>query len=152
MSWFNTFRLGERFRLSGLWDYRGGHKKMNLTEYFRCLFNICQGLNDASTSLEEKAAGQTARTGPGTRAAFVQPAWFIKLREVSLTFMAPQSWAQALKLSRLNLVLTGRNLATITDYSGFDPETSSQTGDFTGRDFLTQPQVRYWLARLNITF
>lgn len=152
VSWFNTFRLGERFRISGLWDYRGGGKKMNLTEVFRCIFNICQGLNDPSSSLERQAAGQTTRSGPGTRAGFVEPAWFIKLREVSLTFIAPQSWAQALKLSRLNLVLTGRNLVRIDDYSGFDPEVSSQTGNFTGRDFLTQPQVRYWLARLNVTF
>ena len=152
VSWFNTFRLGERFRISGLWDYRGGGSKHNLTAQFRCIFNICSAVNDPATSLADQAAAQTTKSGPGTDAAFVESAWFIKLRELSLTFMAPQSWAQALKLSRLNLVLTGRNLATITDYSGFDPETSSQTGDFTGRDFLTQPQVRYWLARLNITF
>ena len=152
VSWFNTFRLGERFRISGLWDYRGGHKKHNLTEQFRCIFSNCQGLNDPSSSLERQAAGQTTRSGPGTDAAFVEPAWFIKLREVSLTFIAPQSWAQALRLSRLNLVITGRNLAKIDDYGGFDPEVQSQAGNFTGRDFLTQPQVRYWLARLNVTF
>lgn len=152
LSWFNTFRLGERFRLSGLWDYRGGHKKWNLTEEFRCNFNICQGLNDISSSLQEQANAQTRRSGPGTEAGFIEPGWFIKLREVSLTFIAPQSWAQALKLSRLNLVLTGRNLVKIDDYSGFDPEVQGQTGGFTGRDFLTQPQVRYWLARLNLSF
>lgn len=152
VSWFNSFSLGEHFRLSGMFDYRGGHKKHNLTEDFRCYFNICQALNDPSVSLERQAIAQTSRTGPGTDAGWVEDAWFIKLREVSLTFMAPQSWAEALKVSRMSIVLTGRNLATITDYTGLDPEVQSQAGNFSGRDFLTQPQVRYWLARLNLHF
>jgi outer membrane receptor protein involved in Fe transport len=152
VSFFNTFSLGEHFRLSGLFDYRGGHKKHNLTEEFRCNFNICQGLNDMTMSLEEQARAQTRRSGPGTDAGWVEDAWFIKLREVSLTFMAPQAWARAVKMDRMSLVLTGRNLFTETDYTGLDPEVQSQAGNFGGRDFLTQPQVRYWLARLNLTF
>ena len=151
VSWFNSFSLGEHFRLSGLFDYRGGYKKWNLTESFRCNFNICQGLNDPSMSLAEQARAQTRRGGP-TQAGFIEDGWFIKLREVSLTFTAPRNWARAFKMNRMNLVLTGRNLLTITDYTGLDPEVAGQTGNFSSRDFLTQPQVRYWVARLNLHF
>ena len=151
VSWFNSFSLGEHFRLSGLFDYRGGYKKWNLTESFRCGFNICQGLNDPSMSLAEQARAQTRRGGP-TQAGFIEDGWFIKLREVSLTFTAPRNWARAFKMNRMNLVLTGRNLLTITDYTGLDPEVAGQTGNFSSRDFLTQPQVRYWVARLNLHF
>ncbi len=52
----------------------------------------------------------------------------------------------------MNLVLSGRNLATWTDYLGSDPEVQGNTGNFGGRDFLTQPQVRYFTARLKVTF
>jgi hypothetical protein len=152
VSWFNSFSLGENFRLSGLFDYRGGHKKFNLTEAFRCGFNICQALNDTATPLDDQARAQTRRSGPGTDAGYIEDGWFIKLREVSLTFMAPQAWARAIKMSRMSIVLTGRNLWTKTDYTGLDPEIDGQNNNFTSRDFLTKPQVRYWLARLNLTF
>jgi hypothetical protein len=152
-SLLNTFSLfSGRVRLSGLWDYRGGHKKFNLTEAFRCGFNTCEALNDPSVSQERQAAAQTRRGGPGTDAGFLEPGWFVKLREVSLTFNFPQNWARAVRTDRLSLTFTGRNLATITDYSGSDPEVEESVNNFGSRDFLTQPQVRYFLARLNVSF
>ncbi len=144
--------LNGRVRLSGLFDYRGGHKKYNLTEAFRCGFNICRGLNDPDASLEEQANAQTRRSGVSTAAGYLEPGWFIKLRELSLTFFIPDDWAQKFRMDRMSLTLTGRNLATITDYQGSDPEVEQFSGAFGSRDFLTQPQVRYWVARLNLTF
>ncbi len=158
MSFFNSFTISKRVRLSGLFDYRGGHKQFNLTELFRCRFNNCSGINDPSASLEEQARAQTQKAGTRTDAGFIEDAWFIKLRELSLTFFAPQSWARALHADRLNLTITGRNLFTETDYTGLDPEVQGQddvggaNGGFLGRDFLTQPQVRSFSARLNVTF
>ncbi|MCH7734972.1 MAG: SusC/RagA family TonB-linked outer membrane protein [Chloroflexi bacterium] len=151
VSFFNSFSLGNHVRIGGLFDYRGGYKKWNLTESFRCGFNICQGLNDKTQSLFEQARAQTRRGGP-TQAGFIEDGWFIKLRELSLTLLAPQSFARAFKMDRMSLVITGRNLLTITDYTGLDPEVQGQTGNFSSRDFLTQPQVRFWVARLNLHF
>ncbi|MCH7717458.1 MAG: SusC/RagA family TonB-linked outer membrane protein [Gemmatimonadetes bacterium] len=158
VSFFNSFTISKRVRLSGLFDYRGGHKQQNLTGSFRCRFNICQGLNDPAASLEEQARAQTQRVANRTAAGFIEDAWFIKLRELSLTFFAPESWARALRSDRVNLTITGRNLFTITDYTGLDPEVQGQddvggaNGGFLGRDFLTQPPVRSFSARLNVTF
>lgn len=152
-SWFNAFTLfNGRIRVSGLFDYRGGHKKYNLTEAFRCGFNICKGLNDPSSSLEEQANAQTRRSGVNTAAGFLEPGWFIKMRELALTFNFPDSFAKAVRTDRLSLTLTGRNLFTITDYKGADPEVEQFSGAFGSRDFLTQPQVRMWFARLNVAF
>ena len=47
--------------------------------------------------------------------------------------------------------ISGRNLATWTDYTGFDPEINfNGTSNFSTAEFLTQPQVRYFTARLSI--
>ena len=55
--------------------------------------------------------------------------------------------------TRLSLTLAGRNLLTITDYSGVDPEVNAFGQDnFGTSDFESQPQVRYWTARLNFGF
>ena len=45
----------------------------------------------------------------GNEVAFLEPGWFIKLREVSLTFFAPDSWARAFRAGELSLTLAGRN-------------------------------------------
>ena len=84
---------------------------------------------------------------------FDEPGWFIKMRELSLTLFAPDGWARAMRASRVSLTLAGRNLWTITDYSGVDPEVNAFGQDnFSTSDFESQPQVRYWTARLNLSF
>jgi hypothetical protein len=136
-------------------DYRGGHLVDNSLEQFRC-FSVqnCRGLYDKTAPLEEQALAQaTFLPGAGNSVAFLEPGWFIKLRELSLTFEAPDSWARAFRSSRLSLTLAGRNLWTITDYSGVDPEVNAfAQNNFASSDFESQAQVRYWTARLNVGF
>jgi hypothetical protein len=85
---------------------------------------------------------------------YIEDSEFAKLREVSVTYNVPDSWARALRLSRLSITGAGRNLLTITDYTGVDPEVNGQgqAGNFGTWDFLTQAPVRTYLLRFNATF
>jgi TonB-linked SusC/RagA family outer membrane protein len=142
-----TVRIGTQF------DYRGGHYIDNAIESFRCtpVFN-CRGLNDRTAPLEEQAKAQ-AVLNEATEWGYYEPAWFIKLRELSVTVNAPDAWARRFRASRLSLTLAGRNLWTITDYSGVDPEVNAFAQDnFATSDFESQPQVQYWTARINVGF
>lgn len=142
-----------RIRLGTQFDYRGGHVIDNAIESFRCtpILN-CRGLNDATAPLEDQARA-SAVLNEATEWGYFEPAWFIKLRELSLTFFAPDSWARRFRASRVSLTLAGRNLWTITDYSGVDPEVNAfAQSNFSTSDFESQPQVRYWTARLNVGF
>ena len=89
----------------------------------------------------------------GFETGYFEDAGFLKLRELSLTYIAPPEWASRIGASSLSLTLTGRNLATWTSYKGVDPEVS-QSGqfNFSVADFLTQPPVRYFVGRVNVTF
>jgi TonB-linked SusC/RagA family outer membrane protein len=142
-----------RVRVGTQFDYRGGHYIDNAIESFRCTPVLnCRGLVDRTAPLEEQARAQ-AVLNEATEWGFYEPAWFIKLRELSLTFAAPDSWARSFRASRLSLTVAGRNLWTITDYSGVDPEVNAFAQEnFSSSDFESQPQVRYWTARLNIGF
>ena len=137
-------------------NYRGGFKVYNSTAQFRCaVFLNCRGANDPSVGLEEQArimASARANFGlDASDAGFVEDGTFWKLREVSLTATAPASWANRLGVGDLALTISGRNLATWTDYTGFDPEINfNGTSNFSTAEFLTQPQVRYFTARLSI--
>jgi hypothetical protein len=109
-------------------------------------------LNDPDASLENQARAVASKFF-GTDAGYMEDASFWRLREVSLTFNAPQKWTGSMGVTRMSLTLSGQNLSVWTDYTGLDPEISS-TGqsNFTTQEFLSQPPVRSWRARLNITF
>jgi hypothetical protein len=88
-----------------------------------------------------------------TDAGYVEDGTFTKLREVAATVTVPRTWASRMRADGLTLTLAGRNLATWTDYKGFDPEVNSQTaGNFGTSDFLTQPPLRLWTVRMAVTF
>ena len=147
--------FGGRVVLGTQFDYRGGHVVDNSLESFRC-FSVqnCRGDYDRSAPLDEQARAQALfLPGGGNAFAFLEPGWFIKLRELSLTFSAPDRWARAFRADRLSLTLSGRNLWTIDDYSGVDPEVNAFAQDnFASSDFESQAQVRYWTARVNVGF
>ncbi len=83
----------------------------------------------------------------------MEEADFLKFRELSLTFFAPQNWARLFRSRGMSITLAGRNLGTITDYTGMDPETNFAGGaNFNAIEFLTQPPVRYFTARVNLSY
>jgi TonB-linked SusC/RagA family outer membrane protein len=147
--------FGGNVVLGTQFDYRGGHLVDNSLESFRC-FSVqnCRADYDPTAPLAEQARAQALfLPGGGNAFAFLEPGWFIKLRELSLTFFAPDRWARMFRANRLSLTLAGRNLWTITDYTGVDPEVNAFAQDnFASSDFESQPQVRYWTARVNVGF
>ena len=142
-------------RVSALIDHRGGHKLYNNTRAFRCSNGGFQNCADAADRTLSTLKDQANILGAlmGTQAGFIEDATFTKLREVALTITAPQSVANRLRAGAASLTIAGRNLKTWTDYSGFDPEVNAiGAGNFNSADFLTQPNIRYVTARLNLTF
>lgn len=54
---------------------------------------------------------------------------FIKLREVSLSYSLPNRWFVNSGIGSIDLSLYGRNLATLSDFPIYDPETAALNGD-----------------------
>ena len=89
----------------------------------------------------------------GTQAGYIEDASYTKLREVAVTLTAPQNVASRIGAGSASLTLAGRNLHTWTKYTGLDPEVNALAqGNFATADFLTQPNIRSFTARLNLTF
>lgn len=140
------------FEVGALLNYRGGQKLYNNTGSWRNGNNNTDELNDPNASLEGQARAVAAKF-LGTFAGYIEDASFTRLREVSVTYNFPGSIAERINASRLSLTLSGQNLGVWTDYTGLDPEISSEgQSNFTTEEFLSQPPVRMWKARLNITF
>jgi TonB-dependent starch-binding outer membrane protein SusC len=94
------------------------------------------------------------RQANGTKNYFYEDASFARLRNVSIGI----DLARAFKLKtfrKLQLVLSGRNLVTLTKYTGFDPEVSSGTDNSAwdrGTDHNTMPNLRSYQVGLNFGF
>ena len=87
---------------------------------------------------------------------FVTPGWFIKLRDINLSYTFSESLIKRTKVfSAANIALYGRNLFTIVDKSNFytDPEFSYTTGNGIGINNTGQtPPVRQYGINLNFVF
>jgi hypothetical protein len=143
--------LWNRVRIGGLFEYRAGHVTLNETAWARCRMSVCREMHDRTAPLDRQAAAVAAYATP---AGYIEDGDYLKLRELSLTVTAPASLARAVRAESLRLTLAGRNLATWTGYTGFDPEVNSdaQGGEFPYRDRFAQPPVRYWTLRLDLEF
>ena len=87
---------------------------------------------------------------------FTVPAWFIKMRDISLTYnFSKKLIAKTHLFSNATLGLYGRNLITIVDKANdfADPEFSFTTGNGVGINNTDQtPTVRQFGVNLNLTF
>ena len=83
---------------------------------------------------------------------FFEKADFVKLREVSVRYTLPESWARAARAKSMSVTLAGRNLAVWTDYSGSDPEVNiGGSATCTRADYMSVPMMRNFSASLNFT-
>lgn len=80
-----------------------------------------------------------------------------RLREVSLGYDLPKTWLSGLKISNLNISVSGRNLwyvaPGVPKHTNYDPEVSSfGTSAFTGFDINGAPSTRRYGVNLNVNF
>jgi TonB-linked SusC/RagA family outer membrane protein len=86
---------------------------------------------------------------------FIVDGSFVRLRTATLSYQVPKSVLKRAKINGLRVFVTGQNLLTFTDYSGWDPEVNADdivTNIAQGYDFYTGPQARTITGGLNVSF
>jgi TonB-linked SusC/RagA family outer membrane protein len=84
----------------------------------------------------------------------VEDGSYLRINNVTLGYNIPKSILSKVKVSAFRLYATVNNLATITGYTGYDPDASTRRADPTtpGVDYAAYPRARTFVAGLNITF
>lgn len=134
------------FQLSSTFEFKGGNYYVhNLTDEFRRSHgligrNIRESaeieavLVNPASSAEERVeaarrwATEMASLSPQDRLNAIEPADFIRWREVSLSYQVPGTLIDRFGMSRMELTAAGRNVALWTKYSGVDPELNVEGG------------------------
>ncbi|WP_207632720.1 SusC/RagA family TonB-linked outer membrane protein [Foetidibacter luteolus] len=80
--------------------------------------------------------------------------YWVKLKDVNLTYDIPQSFLKPLKIQAASFTLTARNFLLGTNYTGSDPDLGTRNGlaNYAGIDFWTTPNTHSIGAALNVTF
>jgi TonB-linked SusC/RagA family outer membrane protein len=77
---------------------------------------------------------------------WMQDGSFLRLKNLQIGYTVPSSLTTRIGISQLRIYGNGQNLFTLTDYSGYDPETT-QTGQLVG-----YPNTKILSVGLQVTF
>ncbi|GAB3254410.1 TonB-dependent receptor [Larkinella harenae] len=85
---------------------------------------------------------------------FVESGTYTRLKNLTVAYNIPAKPLQRAKISGVRVYLTGQNLLTFTNYTGYDPEVSADPFSSVGfgRDFGVYPQARTYTAGVTVTF
>ena len=78
---------------------------------------------------------------------FVENGSYLRLKNITLSYTLPKKWMQKIQLENARISFSCENVATITGYSGFDPEV-----DINGIDSSRYPISRTFSMGLNFNF
>jgi TonB-linked SusC/RagA family outer membrane protein len=90
----------------------------------------------------------------GATSQWVEDASFIRLKTATLAYNLKRSTISGLGFQKVRLYLSGTNIFTITDYTGYDPEVAAfPDNDATiGVDFSSYPPARTLTIGVELTF
>jgi TonB-linked SusC/RagA family outer membrane protein len=149
-SWINRFELGRNLSIRAQFDAVVGQDVFNFTRRLAAL-SVFGTLEDYERELEgDLPSGYNAAVF-GIFENWVEEGSFIKLREVAVnyTLSTPQ-----LPFENVRFNLAGRNLFSIDDYSGYDPEinVAGQRTAVRNFDFVEVPIPRSFTLGATLTF
>jgi TonB-dependent starch-binding outer membrane protein SusC len=102
--------------------------------------------NTVQRAFEDPASVNTSR--------YVEDASYLRLKNLTLGYNLPKNIASRIHASHIKFYVSAQNLATWTQYGGFDPEVSRNEQSTLGQgiDYSIYPSSKSFLAGLNISF
>ncbi len=84
----------------------------------------------------------------------VEDGSYLRFNNLTLGYTLPKSLLDKLRLTTFRIYGTVNNLATITNYSGYDPDVTARRSDplTPGVDFAAYPKAQTWAMGINVTF
>ncbi len=143
------------FDLTGFFQFSKGNKVFNgmrifsdaggyyLDNHFRDVLNRWQQPGDVTDQPRASYDGTSGAREVSSR--FIEDASYIRLRELTFGYNLPNRVARRLGFDNARVYLMGRNVFTITDYTGYNPDVNSNgsTANVSlGTDFYAYPIAR----------
>lgn len=149
MSFLNTFTIAKQFDVNFLLHWKEGGENINLSKLLTDLGGTTPDL-DTPEGMTRAGLGFVAER-------FIEPAGYLRLREAAVYYRLPENAIQSIfgnAVEGVKLGVSGRNIFTITDYSSYDPETSTNGGAglSSGIEVTPFPSTKQFYFHLNVNF
>ncbi|MEJ8800769.1 SusC/RagA family TonB-linked outer membrane protein [Pontibacter sp. H249] len=149
-SFINEVTIGGNFSFRAQIDAAYGFDVFNFTRRVgeRDLYG---GLSGYEPELRGEVPKGTSAALFGIFENYIEDGSYIKLREISVAYTLTPAFLGG---NNLRLTLAGRNLLSIDDYSGYDPEVNAagQTNAVRGFDFVEVPIPRTYALGVQVSF
>lgn len=84
---------------------------------------------------------------------YVEDGSFLRIRNVQLGYTLPEDLVKKGRMSSVRVYVSANNLATLTNYRGYDPDIGSAGGTLAaGVDYGFYPQARTFMGGINVKF
>ena len=83
---------------------------------------------------------------------YVEDGSYLRLKNLQLGYSLPKKWLEAIRFNKLRVYAGVQNLFTLTKYSGYDPEVSSNVLFSRGIDISSYPNARTFTFGFNASF
>ncbi len=153
----NTFTY-KNFSFSFLFQWSYGNDVFNAgrlrTNGFQPFMNVTQDYYNEAWTAENASniAPALGKIEPVSSSYFVEDASFLRLKTVNLSYNLPRKLFSKSQISSLQIFLNANNLLTFTDYTGFDPEVSSNNPLLRGFERFSYPRARTIIMGINLNF
>lgn len=157
MSFINNFTLFGGVSVGAQIDWVYGFDIYNQTRQWTYRDNLGGDVDDPVTINGETGAFLNYYRGlyntNQANSSFVEDGSFVRLRSLSVG-VELTNYVELPGVRNAKLTLSGFNIATLTDYTGFDPEAASNVNDPTriGLDQYAFPNARTFQVALNLGF
>ena len=151
----NTLTFAQRLTLHTMVDFKTGHRKFDQDSQGRCVvFRVCE-VNVSPEKFDPIDVAYAQSTDNAVGAKWYPDASFAKLREVSLNYVLPTSWARRVGGSAGVISVAARNLRSwAPHYTSLDPESLDISASLNGNYYeqTTIPQLASITTTVRITW
>ena len=149
MGFNNNLTFLKQWDFSFLFQWKNGGDNINLSRFLTDGAKLTPDLNTAE--------GKARLLTKSNALRFLEPSGYLKLREVALYYNLTSKMVKNIfgeVLESVKLGVSGKNIFTISDYSSYDPEVSTNGGSglSTGIEVTPFPNSKQFYFHLNINF
>ena len=156
--WYGGFDMD--FSFQGVY----GNKILNLNK--RYIDNMEGNVNGTTIALDRWKNTENPGSGAVNKANRKQTGYngrtstwhlesgsYLRLQNLAFGYTLPRELTQKFKVEKMRVYVSGQNLFTITNYSGYNPEVNARPSKnlTPGEDYGTYPLARTYMFGLNIT-
>ncbi len=132
----------EIFNASVRYDKIGGNRPASILERWT---------GPGTSNFEPKVSISDPNNNNRVSDRFIEDGSYLRLKNIQLGYSLPASLLNKVNVSKLRFYVSGQNLLTFTNYSGFDPEIGNRGSLEIGIDRGFYPSSRTVLAGLQLT-